>query len=131
MWKVLVFNSVWFVWLFWVPFFAPHRWRVLSLLSLFAAAVFTLTRGQMDPFGFFFYSLYSLVVFVSVDSAWVSVLGQETVNGSLARHRADYRSSCGSATAPMQRPKSGRERPGNVIFRLRTPHAGRRSGAMV
>ncbi|HTL70252.1 MAG TPA: GGDEF domain-containing protein [Candidatus Eisenbacteria bacterium] len=63
MWRYLALNSLWFSMLFLVHFFGTRQSRLLVLAFIFAAAAWIAPRSGVDPFAWFFYLSFSLLVF--------------------------------------------------------------------
>ncbi|MGH7197913.1 MAG: GGDEF domain-containing protein [Candidatus Omnitrophota bacterium] len=61
MWKFLVFNALWFMVIIAANFRDEKIWRAAVLLAIAAAAGFTAALGRLDPFGWLFYVVFSLV----------------------------------------------------------------------
>ncbi len=64
MWKFIVFNSAWFLFLFSLHFFKPRFWRASVVFFITACALGIAFQKAVDPFAWFFYFIFSLVVFL-------------------------------------------------------------------
>ncbi len=73
MWKYLVLNSAWFLILFLSRFYKKVVVRDLVFMAGIVVAVFTLLRSTVDPFSWFYYVTFSLVVFYGAHrfKSWV------------------------------------------------------------
>jgi diguanylate cyclase (GGDEF)-like protein len=69
MWKYLIFNSVWFLFLFSCPFLKISHPRILAYLSITLVSAAMLLNPSTDPFAWVFYTLFSALVFRSA-LAW-------------------------------------------------------------
>ncbi len=63
MWKYLIFNSFWFLALFLVHFAEGRHLRIAAFLSIVLLALFTAFKTTLDPYVWFFYLVFSLLVY--------------------------------------------------------------------
>lgn len=63
MWKYLVFNSIWFLILFLSRFHKKIVVRDIVFVSGVGAAIFAVLQGSVDPFSWFYYVIFSWVIF--------------------------------------------------------------------
>lgn len=63
MWKYLIVNSLWFSILFLVHFFGSKKDRLIIFVSIFVAGVVLAFQGQLDPVAWFYYFVFSCLVF--------------------------------------------------------------------
>ena len=65
MWKLIIFNGIWFGALVSAHFFRVKFWRAAALGALFLFALIFAVRKSLDPFAWIYYFLFSLLVFWS------------------------------------------------------------------
>jgi diguanylate cyclase (GGDEF)-like protein len=63
MWKYLILNTIWFSILFFVHFFGSKKDQNAVFLSLVIMAGWLAVKGMMDPVAWFYYLVFSLLVF--------------------------------------------------------------------
>src|SRR5207244_1805022 len=62
-WKLVVFNAVWFLVLFVGHFFQRKAWRQILFVTLFGLALLTALQRAVDPLAWAAYLTYSLMAF--------------------------------------------------------------------
>ena len=65
MWKIIIFNGIWFGALVSAHFSRVKFWRTVVLGALFLFALIFVVRKSLDPFAWIYYFLSSLLVFWS------------------------------------------------------------------
>ncbi|MBI4432166.1 MAG: GGDEF domain-containing protein [Candidatus Omnitrophica bacterium] len=65
MWRYLILNNIWFALLFLAQFFGNRRSRIFMRFVIVFALCLLLFRAGVDPFVWFFYGVFSWVVFQS------------------------------------------------------------------
>ena len=61
--KYLAFNAGWFLFIFFLPFLGGRLWRLAVLMLIITTGVFVAATKVIDPFSWFYYALFSLLIF--------------------------------------------------------------------